>query len=743
MTSTTKPRRSPRKHGSLETAAEERPLSKGNGQSTIGNHITTKKDANVRNTTALRVTTEATVTPKAAAKSSQKPKDKTTAVVQSNRRTSGRPKSADPVPPSSSTRQIGPSGGPKVSAESKQRAGRDSERSASRHRTKRQSGKADDPRKASATGRGTHNEVSSKSITELIPAPVENAETLNATESQVGPIQGDHCASGSRQLLTGEALEELARGLERIDPTNRNRSAKKFAVGYSGEELQDGSSQGSVVDSQERFNRKWGYVPPLDEETIRIIEAVIKNPACAETMVGIGPEKQQFLSGLHNRNVLSDPSTKLDPREEEIQSISLEGYLQETQEQETSHEELWKSDKAKCTPDSSEALYQRTLMINLIARHFLIYQFDSSKEQIFDFSVEEPWGCLPMPSRLLWAIPKGQKSEAKFLTQPKPDLAVCFKREAVISDRMWKTLPEPTKGLACFENGSSNASRVFHFLAVEAKKAMLDLDSPQALHQCLNNASQALHNMFEFFRDAGPGHEQVFYNKVRFFSVVANRKGIIVRIHRAIRKPDDASPWELVMPDRPDYRLEFEFREFQRIDDADEFSRKKVLEVVKKILKYATDDLSKMINAAASKLVQNLEKDLGRYLARREADFYSYGQPNPKSFKSSRRTSVVPSTIGDGVQRKFQSANLGSNCVPSDQSITSGQTTPKQPHQPVISSRLATTAKKREVAEIELDELEDMRALNPPLRKRRRPSRSNSKLSLPSPATAGIAFGSQ
>ena len=572
----------------------------------------------------------------------------------------------------------------------------------------------------------------------MIPAPVANVETLHATESQVGSIQEDPCASGSRQALTEEALEELARSLEAIDRTNRSSS---------GEESEDEFCQPSVVDSQDHFNRKWGYVPPLDEETTRIIEAIIKNPASAAAMVGIGPEKPQFLSGLHNRNVLSNPSTHPDPCKEEIQSISLEGNLQETQEQEISQEELWKSDKAKCTPDSSEALYQRTLMINLIARHFLIYQFDSGKEQIFDFSVEEPWSCLPMPSRLLWAISKGrgQKSQAKFLTQPKPDLAVCFKREAVISDRMWKTLPEPTKGLACFENRSSNASRVFHFLAVEAKKAMLDLDSPQALHQCLNNASQALHNMFEFFRDAGPEHEQVFYNQVRFFSVVANRKGIIVRIHRAVRKPDDAGPFELVMPDQPDYRLEFEFREFQRISDADEFSRKKVLEVVKKILKYATDDLFKMINAAASKLAQNLEKDLKLYIARREVDFYSYGQPNPKSFKSSRCTSVVPpTTIGNGVRRQFQSANLDSNRALSDQSIANGQTTPKQPQQPVISSRVATTtAKKRGVDKINSDALEDLQAPNPPAPKRPRPSRSNDELSLPSPVAAGITVGSQ
>ena len=734
LTTTTKPRRSPRKHGSSETAAKEHPLSKGNEQSTIGNHITAK-DPNLKNTTTLRLTTEATVTSKAAAKTSPKSKDKAKAVVQSNRRTSGRPKSAVPVPPPTSTRHLRPGRRPKVSAKPKQRAGGDPERSASRHRTKRQSGKADDLRKTSAIGRGTQNKVSSNSITEPIPAPADSAELLLAKEPQVGPIQEDPCASGSRQLLTGEALEELARGLE-SHPTNRDRSAKRIAVGYSGEESEDGSSQEIVIDSRERFNHKWGYVPPLDEETTRIIEAIIKNPARAETMVGIGPEHQDFLPGLRNRNVLSSPSTHLDPRKEEIQSISLEGYLQETQEQETSHEELWKSDKAKCTPGSSEALYQRTLMINLIARHCLIYQFDSSKEQILDFSVEEPWGCLPMPSRLLWAIPKGQKSEAKLLTQPKPDLAVCFKRKAVIPDRIWKTLPELTKGLACFENCSLNESRIFHFLAVEAKNAMIDLDSPQALHQCLNNASQALHNMFEFFRDAGPEHEQVFYNKVRFFSVVANRKGIIVRIHRAIRIPDDAGAYELVMPDRPEYRLEFEFREFQRTNHADEFSRKKVLEVVKQILKYATDDLLKMINAVASKLGQDIENDRRLYQARCEADFYSHGQPNPKSLKSSRRTSVLTSTIGDGVQRQFQSAKLDSNCA-------SGQTTPKQPHQPVNSSRLATTAKKRGVDEIELDEFEDMRALDPPVRRRRRLPCSNSELSLPSPATARITVGSQ
>ena len=714
------PRRSPRGINSSKPAAKQHPLSEGNEQSALSNHITSKKDPNARNTTTLRLTPEATIAPKAAAKSSPKSQDKAKAVLQSNRRISKRPMSADPKPPFSFTHNFGSRRGAIVAAHFEQHIEGDPERSASRHHTKRHNGKAGDPRKTSASGRDTQNKVSSESIAELTPAYAGSAATLHSEDHQGEPIQEGLCTSGSRQLLTKEALEELDRKLE-YDRTQSYRSAKEIAVGHYREESEDGSSQGTEIDSRERFNRRWGYVPPLDEKTIRIIETIIKDPTRAETMVGIGPESPLFLDGLRDRNVQTEPSRHLDPRKEEIQSISLEGYLQETQVQEKAHEELWNLDKVKCRPDSSETLYQRTIMIHLIARHFLIYQLDSSKQQIFDFSVEEPWGCLPMPSRFLWDLTEGQKSEAKFLTQPKPNLAVCFKREAVIPDRIWKGLPKSTRGLACFENLLSNESRIFHFLAVEAKKATINLNSSQALYQCLNNASQALHNMFEFFRDAGPEHEQIFYDKVRFFSVVANTDGILVRIHRAIRVPDNASPCELVLPDRPDYRLEFEFQEFQRIQEADGIPRRKVLEVIKRILRYASDDLLKWIDAAASTLYLKLQEDLQLFHARRRLDFYSYGPPNPKDFERTRSTRGVPSAIGDWLQGQSQT-QLDPKNRPLDESIARAQSTPNRPHQPVISSPLANTANKRGVDEIESDELEDKRAPARSIRKRQRRS---------------------
>lgn len=212
----------------------------------------------------------------------------------------------------------------------------------------------------------------------------------------------------------------------------------------------------------------------------------------------------------------------------------------------------------------------------------------------------------------------------------------------MLPEEVWSTLPTPTQALACFENLKSGATRVFHFLTIEAKQARIDIDADKALHQSLNNASQALHNTYEFFRDAGSEHEQIFFDKVRFFSVVANRKGLLVRIHRAVELPRDARPGLLVMRDQPNYRLKFLYREFARVDRGDEYSRATVLTVFKNILKYAVDDLAKWIRAAASDLAEKLENDPSAFDARRNGEFYRYGLPSRISSQETPSESMVP-----------------------------------------------------------------------------------------------------
>ena len=407
-----------------------------------------------------------------------------------------------------------------------------------------------------------------------------------------------------------------------------------------------------------------------------------------------GPDSQKmFKKGLGQRNVATSPSTSVDPRSEEINSFSPTGSLQETTEQKQFCEHLWLQDKAKLGQSSNEAIFQRTLMVSLIARHVLIYEKKVNGEQLLDFSAEELWTCLPMPSQMLWKSDLGV--EDKLLTQPKPDLAVCFRREAVIEDDLWRDLPDATKELACFENQSLGESRIFHFLVVEAKNGVTSIDDLKALYQCLNSASQALNNFYEFFQDAGPAHKQIFFDKVRFFSVVANTQGVLIRIHRAMEVPEDARRFALVIPNRPEYRLRFEYQEFARLTrEDDKFTRAKVMEVFRKIFIYAVDELSVWISAAAKDLMEKLEKNDVAYQARRGDSFYRHGQPSPNTFKKTPRTSRVVDGKTSYFIERFLHANMDSTMQPIAEGSPNGQITPKA-NNPGQNSQLSTVLKKR------------------------------------------------
>ena len=250
-------------------------------------------------------------------------------------------------------------------------------------------------------------------------------------------------------------------------------------------------------------------------------------------------------------------------------------------------------------------------MMGLIARHLSIYNEDPTNRSCLDYSVEETWTCPPMPTRAYWI-------GTQFLTQPKPDLAVCFRRKALISDKLWIMMPESIKSLACFENITEKGNkRIFHFFTIEAKR---EIDDDVGKRQGLNNASQALHNMFEFFRDAGQQHEDIFFAKVRFFSVVASTEGLIIRIHRAIKISDEESVIK-------DYSLKFEYQEFDRVHKHINFDRRTVLGLSKKILiAYGAGKLRLLLSDAAKALMQKLEGDPEGMKLRQESGYYRYRQ---------------------------------------------------------------------------------------------------------------------
>jgi hypothetical protein len=246
-----------------------------------------------------------------------------------------------------------------------------------------------------------------------------------------------------------------------------------------------------------------------------------------------------------------------------------------------------------------------------------------------------------MPTRAVW---KG----GKFLTQSKPDLAVCFRRQALIPSNLWRDMPDATKCLACYENdGQFGSTRVFHFLTIEAKKAMTSTGDIVGLRQSLNNASQALHNMFSFCRDAGAQYEDEFFTQVRFFSVVASTEGLIIRIHRATREPADGSDIGLIIKERPDYPLRFEYEEFFKIQ-RESFDRKTVFEIFKKILVgYGVNELYSTLKKAAKALMEKLAKDPEGVILRSNSNFYRFGQTTtaPSSRKPTPAASQAPSIM--------------------------------------------------------------------------------------------------
>jgi hypothetical protein len=175
----------------------------------------------------------------------------------------------------------------------------------------------------------------------------------------------------------------------------------------------------------------------------------------------------------------------------------------------------------------------------MIDRYRLFYGYqDTTEQSVLEFAVETAWTCVPMPTH-------AERRKEKFLTSPKPDLAVGFCRENLFQNCDWDSFPKETQKIICYEGDElPNDDRAFYFLTIEAKHNFKNVDDPIALNQCLNNASQALHNMYEFFKEADRDiredvkvkedeYTKKFFERVCFFSVVAVAGAIKIRIHRA------------------------------------------------------------------------------------------------------------------------------------------------------------------------------------------------------------------
>jgi len=117
------------------------------------------------------------------------------------------------------------------------------------------------------------------------------------------------------------------------------------------------------------------------------------------------------------------------------------------------------------------------------------------------------------------------------------------------------------------EGAANSRTRLAGTAKGDAAARLTSTPDHVALQKNVNNASQALHNMYEFLKEAGGSYEEKFFEQVRFFSAVATTEGIVIRIRRA-KKTDENSKYNPIpgANNREDYPLQFEFQQFWPLD---------------------------------------------------------------------------------------------------------------------------------------------------------------------------------
>ncbi|KAI9687991.1 MAG: hypothetical protein M1820_010353 [Bogoriella megaspora] len=229
--------------------------------------------------------------------------------------------------------------------------------------------------------------------------------------------------------------------------------------------------------------------------------------------------------------------------------------------------QYFEANLARCLT-RNEAVLQRTVMMTIFNQHWL--------GQKFDWNTEGQWSQ-PKDSRM----PSRLDDE---ISLPKPDLAISFTRKSFTG--LDFSAPIPPALEKCLSPEGYN--RCFPFLFMEVKKAASDLQ--EAYLSNLNNASQALYNMYQWM--ARVDEVEKFEEKVRVFTLVFNAEDMLVRVHRCKREADE--------------QLYFYFEELR---DLVRYSRDEAWGLVNSILEdYAAVELHATLEAAYKEVVKQMDE---------------------------------------------------------------------------------------------------------------------------------------
>ena len=273
----------------------------------------------------------------------------------------------------------------------------------------------------------------------------------------------------------------------------------------------------------------------------------------------------------------------------------------------------WLLDMAK-SMRSNEAVFQRTIMMRTINRFHL-----EALGKTIDWTAETEW--------------KNPRPESRFnvkLWAPKPDLTIGFQPDALFKDDeelqdkipqflVPHMLPEMTK--------YPDEGRAFPFLTMEVKGPSERLSGESANLQSINEAAQALFNIWRFMRE-DQDLEKRFFENVRVFTAGGHKNQFWVRIHRAVNKS--------TMMINDDYPLRFQYYEFLTLEK-EEYTQARVRAVVHSIIEWAIKQLLPSLREAVEYVYSHANEIQAREIQNSTAD---NKKPDPQSSNHEQSPSV-------------------------------------------------------------------------------------------------------
>ncbi|MCJ1393374.1 hypothetical protein MMC18_006247 [Xylographa bjoerkii] len=442
--------------------------------------------------------------------------------------------------------------------------------------------------------------VDQEDLPSLTPRPpdTKSKTTLPITSRQrsqalVNPSKAKSKATRRREtvakpVLPSPSAEVQTNSFQRSNIRSWTEKVVEDAVSQGTSASRPSPPEGS--NDTAAWYRRLGYDPSETEDMTSTNDSTLSKNGESKPR-NIPASKTPFLTGLTHRGVVV--SSEADDRKAWITDMVFKEHRREATEEE---EKNWTTDLNKCRT-SDEAVFQRTIMMDVISRYDL--------EHTLDYICESPWQCERMPCR--------NGSLASRMAKPKPDLAVAFKCDSIVSPGYMPQLDDYQRYM-CPESPKENKhTRAFHFFAMEVKGSQCTKDDYTGIRQNLNTASQALHNIYMFMEKAG--EVEKFLNDVRFFSVVGTFSGFQFRVHRAIRVPIG-----MRIDPKKAYPLGFRFDKL--FETQDNFSRAEISGIIRNILvEYGVKVLLPILkDAVKTTLDKLLEEQLQPLGEKRQAE---------------------------------------------------------------------------------------------------------------------------